>query len=162
MPRKCQSDYIKAQLNAERDTELAKRGLGSELNAKESKAEAEALATSNNIEKQRLAVSAASAKAQLEEQQAKVEELRALYELKKSQLESLLHVRAGADGVLQELDVEVGQRVAAGTALAKVVQPTHLKAQLKIPETQAKDVMPLQQSFHRHAQWHHSRPRDAG
>jgi HlyD family secretion protein len=68
-----------------------------------------------------------------------VEQLRALYELKKSQLDSL-HVRAGAEGVLQELSVEVGQRVAAGTALAKVVQPTRLKAALKIPETQAKDV----------------------
>jgi HlyD family secretion protein len=136
-----QSDFIKAQLNADKDAELARRGLGSELNAKESKAEAEALATSNEIEKQRLAVSAASVKAQMDEQQAKVEQLRALYDLKKSQLESLLHVRAGADGVLQELDVEVGQRVPAGTPLAKVMQPTHLKAQLKIPETQAKDVL---------------------
>ena len=74
-----------------------------------------------------------------------MEQLRALYELKKSQLASL-HVRAGADGVLQELDVEVGQRVAAGTPLAKVVQPTRLKAQLKIPETQAKDVLIGQQA----------------
>jgi HlyD family secretion protein len=65
--------------------------------------------------------------------------LRALYELKKAQLDSL-RVRAGADGVLQELEVEVGQRVTEGTILAKVVQPTKLKAQLKIPETQAKDV----------------------
>ena len=135
-----QSDYIEAQLNADRDVELARRGLGSELNAKVTKAKAEALATSNQIEKERLAVSAASVRAQLEEQQAKVEQLRALYELKKSQLASL-QVRAGADGVLQELDVEVGQRVAAGTPLAKVVQPTRLKAQLKIPETQAKDVL---------------------
>jgi len=140
-----QSDYIKAQLNADKDAELSKRGLGSELNAKESKAEAEALATSKEIEQQRLAVSAASAKAQMEEQQAKVEQLRALYELKKTQLASL-HVRAGADGVLQELSVEVGQRVAAGTPLAKVVQPTRLKAQLKIPETQAKDVLIGQQA----------------
>jgi RND family efflux transporter MFP subunit len=85
-------------------------------------------------------VSAASVKAQLDEQQAKVEQLRALYQLKKAQLASL-NVRAGADGVLQELSVEVGQRVAAGTPLAKVVQPTRLKAQLKIPETQAKDVL---------------------
>jgi multidrug resistance efflux pump len=135
-----QSDYIEAQLNADRDVELAKRGLGSELNAKVTKAKAEALSTSNSIEKDRLAVSASSVKAQLDVQQAKVEQLRALYELKKSQLASL-HVRAGADGVLQELDVEVGQRVPAGTALAKVVQPTRLKAQLKIPETQAKDVL---------------------
>jgi RND family efflux transporter MFP subunit len=134
-----QSEYTEAQLNADRDVELAKRGLGSELNAKVTHAKAEASATSNEIEKQRLAVSAASAKAQLEEQRAKVEQLRALYGLKKSQLASL-HVRAGAEGVLQELSVEVGQRLAAGAPLAKVVQPTRLKAQLKIPETQAKDV----------------------
>ncbi len=134
-----QSDYTVAQLNADRDVELAKRGLGSELNAKVTRAEADALATRSEIEKQRLAVSAASAKAQLDEQQAKVEQLRALYQLKESQLASL-RVRAGAEGVLQELSVEVGQRVAAGTPLAKVVQPTRLKAQLKIPETQAKDV----------------------
>jgi RND family efflux transporter MFP subunit len=135
-----QSDYTEAQLNAERDIELAKRGLGAELNAKVTRAKADALATKSDIEKQRLAVSAASAKAQLEEQQARVEQMRALYQLKESQLASL-HVRAGADGVLQELDVEVGQRVPAGAPLAKVVQPEHLKAQLKIPETQAKDVL---------------------
>jgi HlyD family secretion protein len=90
-------------------------------------------------------VSAASAKAQIEEQEAKVEQLCALYQLRKAQLASL-RVRAGADGVLQELSVEVGQRVAAGTPLAKVVQPTRLKAQLKIPETQAKDVQIGQQA----------------
>ena len=135
-----QADFIKAQLNADKDAELAKRGLGSELNAKETRAEAEALATSKQIENERLAVNAASVQAQLDTQQAKIEQLRAQWELKKTQLASL-HVRAGADGVLQELSVEVGQRVAAGTALAKVVQPTRLKAQLKIPETQAKDVV---------------------
>ena len=141
-----QSDYTVAKLNADRDVELAKRGLGSELNAKVTLATEQSLATKSQIEKERLAVSAASAKAQMEEQQAKVEQMRALYELKKSQLEASLHVRAGADGVLQELDVEVGQRVAAGTPLAKVVQPTRLKAQLKIPETQAKDVLIGQQA----------------
>ncbi len=134
-----QSDYTEAQLNAEKDAELAKLGLGAELNAKVTRAKVEALATRNDIEKQRLAVSAASVQAQLEAQQARVEQLRALAELKKSQLNAL-HVRAGADGVLQELEVEVGQRVAAGAPLAKVAQPTKLKAQLKIPETQAKDV----------------------
>lgn len=135
-----QSDFTKAQLEADKDAELAKRGLGSDLNAKETHAAAQALATSNEIEKQRLAVSAASVQAQLDQQQAKIEQLRALYELKKSQLASL-HVRSGAEGVLQELSVEVGQRVAAGAALAKVVQPTRLKAALKIPETQAKDIL---------------------
>jgi HlyD family secretion protein len=134
-----QSEFTEAKLNAEKDAELAKLGLGSELNVKVTRAKAEAFATRNEIEKQRLAVSAASVKAQLDAQQARVEQLHALYELKKSQLASL-RVHAGADGVLQELSVEVGQRVTAGTILAKVVQPTHLKAQLKIPETQAKDI----------------------
>lgn len=134
-----QSDYTQASLNAEKDAELAKLGLGAELNVKVSHAKAEALATRNGIEKERLAVSAASVKAQLEAQKARVEQLRALSDLKKSQLDSL-NVRAGDLGVLQELSVEVGQRVTAGTILAKVVQPTHLKAQIKVPETQAKDV----------------------
>jgi len=134
------SDYVQAKLDAEKDAELAKLGLGSELNVKVSQAKAEALTTRDQIEKQRLEVNAASVKAQLDAQQAKVEQLRALYELKKAQLDSL-HVRAGAEGVITEVDVEIGQRVSAGTPLAKVVQPTRLKAQLKIPETQAKDVL---------------------
>jgi HlyD family secretion protein len=133
------SNFVEARLNAEKDQELAKLGLGAELNVKVSKAKAEALTTQNKIEQERLSVSAASVKAQLEAQQAKVEQLRALYELKEHQLQSL-KVRAGTDGVLQDLTVEVGQQVTAGTILAKVAQPTHLKAQLKIPETQAKDV----------------------
>jgi len=134
------SDYVQAQLDAEKDAELAKLGLGSELNVKVSQAKAEALTTRDQIERQRLEVNAASVKAQLAAQQAKVEQLRALYALKKAQLDSL-HVRAGAEGVITEVDAEIGQRVSAGTPLAKVVQPTRLKAQLKIPETQAKDVL---------------------
>lgn len=134
-----QSEYQQAKLNAEKDEELAKLGLGASLNVKLSKAKAEALTTRNAIEQQRLQVSSDSVKAQLDAQKARVEQLRALYELKRTQLDSL-RVRAGAEGVLQELPVEVGQRVTAGTILAKVAQPTHLKAQLKIPETQAKDV----------------------
>lgn len=134
-----QAEYIQARLHADKDEELARQGLGSELNVKLSRANAEALTTRNEIEQQRLSVSAASVKAQLEAQKARVEQLRALYELKRTQLDSL-RVRAGAEGVLQELPIEVGQQVTAGTILAKVAQPERLKAQLKIPETQAKDV----------------------
>lgn len=134
-----QAEYTQAKLNAEKDQELARQGLGSELNVKLSRANAEALTTRNEIEQQRLSVSAASVKAQLDAQKARVEQLRALYELKRAQLDSL-RVRAGAEGVLQELPIEVGQQVTAGTILAKVAQPARLKAQLKIPETQAKDV----------------------
>jgi len=134
-----QSDFQQAKLQAETDEKLAKLGLGSELRVDISKARAEALETRNEIEQNRVEVSQKSVQAQLAAQQARVEQLRALYELKRGQLESL-KVRAGADGVLQELPVEVGQRVTAGTILAKVAQPTKLKAQLKIAETQAKDI----------------------
>jgi len=134
-----QADYSQAVLNAQKDAALAKAGLAAELNAKLSQARAEELTTRNQIEQDRLAVSAASAKAQLEAQKAKVEQLRALYELKQTELDRL-KVRAGTEGVLQEVPVEVGQQVATGTILAKVAQPNKLKAELKIPETQAKDV----------------------
>jgi len=138
-----QADYTNAVLNAEKDAALAKAGLAAELNAKLSRAKAEELTTRNQIEQDRLSVSAASAKAQLEAAKAKVEELRALYELKEAEL-GRLKVRAGTEGVLQEVPVEVGQQVTTGTILAKVAQPNKLKAELKIPETQAKDVQLMQ------------------
>lgn len=134
------SDYIQAQLTAEKDETLAKLGLGAELNVKLDKAKADSLQTRDQIEQDRVKVSAASAKAQLEAQEAKVEQLRALYELKRSQMDAL-SVRAGAEGVVQEVPVEEGQRVTAGTIIAKIVQPEKLKAELKIPETQVKDIL---------------------
>jgi HlyD family secretion protein len=134
-----QADYRQAVLNAEKDAALAKAGLAAELNSKLSRAKADELTTRNQIEQDRLTVSAASNKAQLEAQKAKVEQLRVQYELKRAQLDRL-KVRAGDEGVLQEVPVEVGQQVTVGTILAKVAQPTRLKAELKIPETQAKDV----------------------
>jgi HlyD family secretion protein len=134
-----QSDYEQAHLTAEKDDALVKLGLQSELNQKLSAAKAGAFATQNQIEAERVKVLSDSIAAQLAAQRAKIEQLRALDNLKRSQLDSL-RVRAGAEGVLQEVPVEVGQSVEAGTILAKVAQPTHLKAQLKIAETQAKDV----------------------
>ncbi len=133
------SDYRQAELTAEKDQTLAKEGLGSELNLQLSQAKAQALDTRNQIEERRVKVLSDSMQAQMAAQKAKIEQLRALYDLKRTQLASL-QVRAGADGVLQELPVEVGQRVTAGTILAKVAQPNQLKAQLKIAETQAKDL----------------------
>jgi len=135
-----QADYRNAVLNAEKDEALAKAGLAADLNAKLSRAKADELTTRNQIEQDRLSVSAASVKAQLEAQKAKVEQLRALYDLKEAELDRL-KVRPGVDGVLQEVPVEVGQQVTTGTILAKVAQPNKLKAELKIPETQAKDVL---------------------
>lgn len=134
-----QSDYRQAQLTADKDTQLVKLGLGADLNRKLSEAKADELKIRNKIEDERVAVLTESINAQLAAQQAKVEQLRALYNLKKTQLDELT-VRAGAEGVLQEVPVEPGQQVAAGAILAKVAQPKKLKAQLKIAETQAKDI----------------------
>ena len=134
-----QADFHQAQLQAQTNEGLYKEGLVADLTVKLSRVRAEELATRNEIEKKRLAIAEDSSKAQIDAQEARVEQLRALAELKRSQLDAL-HVRAGIPGVLQEVPVQVGQRAAPGTMLAKVVQPDRLKAQLKIAETQAKDI----------------------
>ena len=133
------SDYLQAKLQSERDAEMAKLGLGPQLTADLSAAKAEAETTRSQIENDKVAVLQDSVKAQLVASQAKIEQLKAQYQLQKNQLDSL-QVRAGIDGILEELDVEVGQQAAAGTLLAKVADPNKLKAELKIAETQAKDV----------------------
>jgi HlyD family secretion protein len=136
---KIQSDYVQAVLRHEADAQLAKDGLVPELNVKLEKETAKQLANQLEIEKKRLEINKDSVRAQLAVQQAKVEQFKAVHELKKSQLDQL-KVRAGVTGVLQLLPAEVGQRVAVGTNLARVADPRKLKAELKIPETQAKDV----------------------
>jgi HlyD family secretion protein len=134
-----QSEYSQAKMQSDIDTELAKLGVISELSHKVSSQKAEELSTRNDIEKQRLVNSSEVLQAQLLAKQAEVEQFRALAELKKSQLDRL-RVRAGIDGVLQEQTLKIGQFVTPGTTLAKVVQPQRLKAELKIAETQAKDI----------------------
>ncbi|MGH9724425.1 MAG: efflux RND transporter periplasmic adaptor subunit, partial [Candidatus Acidiferrales bacterium] len=134
------SAYHTAQLQMDSNEKLEKNGLVSSLIVKTSEVQAEELGKQNDLAEKQVETFAESIDAQLAVQQSKVDDQRALYELKKSQLDQL-HVRPGIDGVLQELDVEVGQKVTMGTVLARVAQPTHLKAQLKIAETQAKDVV---------------------
>src|SRR5256886_17544120 len=92
------------------------------------------------LESERKNVSADSAVAHLQAQESHVQQQKALYQLKRSQLEAL-HVRAGIDGVLQLVPVEVGQHVTPGTNVARVADPKKLKAEIKIAETQAKDVL---------------------
>lgn len=133
------SDHSQATLRAEADENLAKLGLIPDLTLKLDKVTAQELGNRLEIEKRRLEANKDSIKAQLEVQRVKVEQLKAVYELKKSQFDQL-RVRAGVSGVLQLLPVEVGQRVTPGSNLARVADPTRLKAELKIPETQAKDV----------------------
>lgn len=134
-----QSEYSQAKMQADIDTQLAKLGVISELSEKVSNQKADELATRNDIEKQRLDQSSEVLVAQLQAKQAEIEQFRALADLKQDQFNKL-HVQAGISGVLQELPLKVGQWVTPGTTLAKVVQPQRLKAELKIAETQAKDI----------------------
>ncbi len=134
-----ETDAHKAKMTADRDSELRRLGLKSDLEAKISIATAEDLASRDRIEKERLKIGLEAIDAQMAVQKATVEQLRAMYELKQGQVRAL-QVRAGVHGILTQVAVDIGQRVTAGTLMAKVVQPEHLKAELKIPETQVKDV----------------------
>jgi HlyD family secretion protein len=136
---KAQSEYNQAKMQSETDAELAKLGVISELTKKFSQQRADELSTRTQIEKQRLVNSGQVLEAQLLAKRASVEQFRALYQLKRAQMDGL-RVRAGIAGVLQEQTLKVGQWVTPGTTLAKVVQPERLKAELKIAETQAKDI----------------------
>jgi HlyD family secretion protein len=134
-----ESEYVQAKLKWERDDALLKEGLTPDLTVKLSKATTDELAKRYDIDVKRLEISGESALAQIDAQRVQIEKLKAAYALKRQQVDELT-IRAGADGVLQQMPVEVGQRVAAGTILAKVAQPSKLKAEIRIPETQAKDV----------------------
>ena len=133
------SAYHTALLDKETNEKLAANGLVSDLIYKKSQVAAVELEKQDDLAQKEVETFENSIASQLAVQQASLDEKRAMYELKKSQLDQL-HIRPGIDGVLQELDVEVGQKVTMGTVLARVAQPSHLKAQLKIAETQAKDI----------------------
>jgi len=134
-----ESQSAQAKLQAEADAQLNAQGLVPKITAQLSHLKSDILEKQAGIEKQKVVKGQNSVDAQLAAQRARVAQSRSNYELKRSQLESL-QVRAGIDGVLQELPVQVGQRVTQGTTLARVARPERLKAELKIPETQAKDV----------------------
>ncbi len=136
---KLESDHEQAVLRCDANAELEKSGLISKLDVKRDSANAQQLANRLRIEKQRLAINKESIAAQLAQQRTRIDQRQAIYVLKKSQLDQL-KVRAGVDGVLQVIQIDVGQRVAPGANLARVANPNKLKAELNIPETQAKDI----------------------
>lgn len=133
------ADYNQAELQAQTDKSLYDLGVISGLAYKASKGKADELTIRNQLAEQSLTSTQKSIDAQLAEQQARVDQIRVLAELKQKQLDAL-KVRAGIDGVLVELPLHVGEHVSPGTMLAKVVQPDHLMAELKVAETQARDV----------------------
>ena len=133
------ADYRSAKLQAEADAQLASEGLVSSLTTKLSQVKAENLEGRDKTEQKRLLQMKESVQARLAGQQAEVDRLLALLSLRRSQMSSL-KVRPGMAGMLQQVEVQVGQQVTPGTNLARVADPTRLKAQLKIAETQAKDI----------------------
>jgi HlyD family secretion protein len=133
------SDFEQAKLQHEVDDQLQKQGLAADVTAKLSKVRAEQLTIRTQLEDERTKNAEETAETRLAAQQARVEQQKALYNLRRSQLEAL-HVRAGINGVLQLVPVEVGQRVTPGANVARVADPKKLKAEIKIAETQAKDV----------------------
>ncbi|HKN35709.1 MAG TPA: HlyD family efflux transporter periplasmic adaptor subunit [Terriglobales bacterium] len=133
------SDYTQAQRQADTDKALYDLGVISGLAYKNSKSKADELTTRNNLEGERLNVNQKAIESQLAQQEAKVDQMRVLSSLKQKQLDAL-KVRAQIEGVLVDLPLQVGQHVSPGTMLAKVVQPDHLMSELKVAETQARDV----------------------
>jgi HlyD family secretion protein len=133
------AEHSKAALQAEMNEALAKGQLVSALALRQSKMDAEQLGIRDEIAQQQLASYEESSRARIAVQQSQVDQARAMMRLKQRQRDDL-KVRAGLDGILQRVPVEVGQQVAPGTNLARVANPARLKAEIKIPETQAKDV----------------------
>jgi HlyD family secretion protein len=134
-----EADFRAAQLQKEVDENLAKDGLVSALQLKTSTVRAESLATRNKMALDNLKVAENNVKAQLMAQQARIDQLRSQVMLRRQQVEQL-RVRAGMNGVLEQVAVNVGQQVSPGTNLARVADPTRLKAELRIAETQARDL----------------------
>ncbi len=133
------STFEQARLQAEVNDELFKDGLVSPMQMKLSKVAAEESATRNEIEQKRYAFAKDSIKPQLAVQEAEVERLESLSKLRMEELDAL-EVRASMSGVLSALPVEVGAQVQPGTNIARVADPTKLKAEVRIAETQAKDI----------------------
>jgi len=133
------AEYHQARMRADADKQLADQGLIADITMQLSRVTAEELENRNKIEQQRLAIAREAIEAQLAVQRTVVEQRQATARLRRAQYNAL-KLKAGMDGVLQQLPVEVGQRVTPGTNLARVAQPGKLKAVVRIAETQAKDV----------------------
>ena len=133
------ADDAQARRQADTDKALYELGVISGLAYKSSRGKADEFTTRNDLETQRLTANQRAIESQMAQEQAKVDEMRTLAQLKQKQLDAL-KVQAGIDGVLVDLPLQVGQHVLPGTMLAKVVEPEHLMATLKVAETQARDV----------------------
>ncbi len=135
-----QGELKQADINKDKEQQLFKAKLEPEINVRLAEAKWEQAASRFQMEKQKLDIMKESVQAQIDSQKVQIEKLRATYKLKKKQVEELT-IRAGIRGRMQEMTLQVGQRVKPGDILAKVAQPRKLMARLQIPETQAKDIV---------------------
>lgn len=133
------AEHSQAKLQLDTDEALAKKGLVADLTLRMARVRVQDLANRVKVEQQRLAIAGRSTKAQMNAQQSRVQQLRALARLKNDQVDAL-KVRAGTNGVLQQVTVQEGQQVTPGLNIARIADPASLKAELKIAETQIKDV----------------------
>ena len=133
------ADFQQAKMQAEADEQLAKEQLISEITRKQSNLKADTLKKRLSLDMERLSTAKQSIDAQIRVQEAAVSQARAVSDLQASRM-AALKVTPGFSGVLQQVPVEVGQRVGPGANLARVADPGRLKAELKIAETQAKDI----------------------
>lgn len=134
------AEYSQAKLQLDTDEVLSKQGLVADLVLKIARMKVSSIADRVKVERQRLAINGKSTKAQINAQESRLQQLQGLAKLKRDQV-SALKVRAGTSGVLQQVTVQVGQQVTPGLNIARVADPASLKAELKIAETQIKDVM---------------------
>ncbi len=134
-----EAKYKNAMMTLEANEQLAKDELISAIALKQSRAAAEELKSQLAIEQRRLEMTQLGIKSQIAPQEADVNQRRAAYDLRLRQLEDL-KVKSSMDGVLQLVPVEVGASVQPGANLARVANPHNLKAELRIAETQTKDI----------------------
>ena len=135
-----EADYEGARLQAEAEGELNKKGIISDLQYRQTQLKADQLKVRVGLEKDRVAKFNENIAAQVRAEGSRIEQLRNTLALRERQADSL-RLKAGIAGVLQQVPVEEGQQVVAGTNLARVAKPDVLMAELRIAETQAKDIV---------------------
>lgn len=133
------AEYASSRMQAEAEKPLAEKGIIPGVQYRRTLITLEQLKSRVDIEQQRVAEFQRNIAAQLAAEQARLDQLVNTRELRRRQADAL-HVRAGIAGVLQRVPLEEGQQVAAGTNLARVARPGELMAELRIAETQAKDI----------------------
>ena len=138
--RRTETTMEQAALTMDKKQQLFNLQLEPEVNVKEAVSNWKQARNSFDAERQKLDILEDSQKAQLDSSKVQVEKLRDSWERKKQQVRELV-IKAGTAGVLQEITLQVGQRIQPGAVLAKVARPENLKAELKISETQAKDIL---------------------